>query len=236
MAILINAALTSRTVRLQYRNGPASGLYFSTSGFHFVLTAAHVAERMQAGDHFQVRFKKDWVSVKVRDVEFDSLGFDVCAILPETQWGEGLSEDDISPSLLVGEEIAFVGFPLNLEWYATDGELGWPTGLVKSGVYSGSVPRPEDGKFRYFFDAFNNVGFSGGPIVVNRSGRIKVAALVSEYKRDRELNLMKRDPSGQISTDKDYFVAPNSGFMVGIPIQLAVDAAKRIAARQIHSE
>lgn len=217
-------------MRIRYRHGPATAVYFSVYGYHFVLTASHVAKDMQKGDKFEVRFKRDWVSVGVRDVEHDDEQFDICAILPETQWGQGLDEQASTDFVYVGEEVAFIGFPLNLEVYLTTGDLGWPMGLVKSGIFSGSVPRPSDGKLRYFFDAHNNVGFSGGPIVAQRHGILKVAALVSEYWYDRPLPLMKKDSAG-VETETDYFVAPNSGFMIGVPIEMGLKAAQRIASR-----
>jgi hypothetical protein len=231
MSILVTSNIVSRVLRVKYRYGPASALYFDVHGHQFILTAHHAFEGLQPGDKIEVRFRKDWVPISVRDVEPDDSNFDICAIMPMTKWGAGLTEEMTTNSILVGEEVAFVGYPLDLETYSSDGELGWPMGLVKSGIFSGSVPRKSDGRYRYFFDAFNNRGFSGGPILVQQNKTLKVAALVSEYWNDRTLPIMRRDPSG-VETSTDYFIVPNSGFMVGVPIKLGITAAMKILARQ----
>jgi hypothetical protein len=185
---------------------------------------------MAKGDKLGIRFESDWHLVDVKDFEVCDRGSDVAAICPGTHWGEGLSPDYFDGGMFVGEDVAYCGFPLSLETYGLPGGLGWPKGFVKSAIFSGAIARP-DGLHDFLFDTINNQGFSGGPILVRNKGRLRVVALVSGYKYDAPSPVYRRWPDGSEELSSDYFIKPNSGFMVGTPIERAVACANKILAR-----
>jgi hypothetical protein len=104
----------------------------------------------------------------------------------------------------------------------------WIHPFVKSGVMSGAIKR--DGYREYVFDTHNNKGFSGGPIIKrdHKTNELTVIAVVSDYKFDRPLVVQRRAENGDYEDLPDYRVLPNSGFMRGVPINLAIEAAKTI--------
>ena len=225
MPVMVDLAFLDRTLRIKYGNNVGSAVYIELSGVHMVLTAAHIVEGLQAGDRIGVRFKSKWVMVDVTGVSRCKFGNDVCAIRTRDHWGEGLCEEQLTAGILMGEEVAYCGFPLSLEMEGMPGSLGWPMGFIKSAIFSGAVARESEG-YDYLFDTINNRGFSGGPIIKREKGQLRVAAIVSGYRNDAPSPVYKRLPDGSEIEVADYFIKPNSGFMIGVPIKKAVDAAR----------
>jgi hypothetical protein len=230
MPVLVDLAFMDRTVRIRYRDQVGTALYVEIEGIKLLLTAGHIIQGMESGDRIGIRFQSDWHLVDVRDVEFCDAGTDVAVICPATQWGEGIGENQLSGEIILGEDVAYCGFPLSMETYGLPGALGWPKGFVKSGIFSGAMSRP-DGSYEYLFDTINNRGFSGGPILVRHQGKLQVAGVVSRYKYDAPNPVYRKRSDDTEEVETEYYVKPNSGFMVGVPIKRAVDCGKRIVAR-----
>ncbi len=226
MSVIVDLAILDRTLRIRYGEQCGSALYIQLAGVCMVITAAHVVRGLIAGDRIGVRFKADWVMVDVTGVAWGELGTDVCAIRTRTQWGEGLHEEQLTGGIAIGEEVAYCGFPLELEVYGLPGALGWPKGFVKSAIFSGAMERPGGG-YDFYFDT-NNRGFSGGPIIKREAGKLSVVGIVSGYKFDAPAPVYQRTEKGDLAEVADYFVRPNSGFMIGTPIVRVVDAAKTL--------
>jgi hypothetical protein len=227
MGVMVDLAFLDRTLRIKYDTHVGSAVNVQFAKVCMVLTAAHIVDGMQVGDRLGVRFRSDWRLVDVIGVSRCKLGTDVCAIRTRTRWGDGLHEEQLTAGIAVGEEVAYCGFPLNLEMEGTPGSLGWHKGFVKGAIFSGAIAR-EQGGYDYLFDTINNRGFSGGPIIKRDSGQLRVVALVGGYKFDAPAPVHKRSPDGNVIEMTDYFVRPNSGFMIGTPIKMAVDAAKEL--------
>ena len=183
MGVMVDMAFLDRTLRIKYGTQVGSAVYVQLAGMCMVLPAAHIVDGMQVGDRLGVRFKSDWTMVDVTGVSRCKIGTDVCAIRTRTQWGEGLREEQLTGGIVMGEEVAYCGFPLNLEMEGLPGSLGWPKGFVKSAIFSGAVAQKQ-GRHDYLFDTINNRGFSGGQIIKSDNGRLCVVALVSGYKHD----------------------------------------------------
>jgi hypothetical protein len=226
MSVMVDLAFLDRTLRIKYGEQVGSAVYVQLAGVCMVITAAHLVRGLVAGERIGVRFKSDWVMVDVVGVARCQSGTDVCAIRTRTQWGEGLHEEELTGGIAMGEEVAYCGFPLNLELYGMPGALGWPKGFVKSAIFSGAMERPSGG-YDYYFDTINNRGFSGGPIIKRETGKLRVVGIVSGYKFDAPAPVYQKQ-DGCLVEVADYFVRPNSGFMIGTPIIRAVNAAKTL--------
>lgn len=84
---------------------------------------------------------------------------------------------------------------------------GWPVALVKKALFSGF---DEDNRL-WVLDGHNNVGFSGGPVLVRKNGRgpLEVGAVIAAYRKEyapvmdcrnwfRDTNLLAESNSGII--------------------------------------
>jgi hypothetical protein len=227
--VYIDLALMDRTLRIRYRDQIGSALYAEIDGVKLIFTAAHIVAGMAVGDSIGIRFQSDWHLVEVEGIERCSIGYDVAAIRPKTQWGEGWGVDQMKGGMAIGQEVAYCGFPLSLEMYGMPGALGWPKGFVKAGIFSGVRAR-EDGLREFLFDTINNAGFSGGPIAVRRNGKLHVIAIVSGYKYDAPSPVYRSAPGQPLEPTADYVVLPNSGFMVGVGIDRAIECGRLLVA------
>jgi hypothetical protein len=227
MSVMIDLEFLSRTFRVRYGDQIGSALYVRINNIDLFLTAAHLAEGMQDGDRLGIRYKADWQTIPTVAISRCKIGTDVCAIRPAKSLGEGLLEDQLTAPIAQGEEVAYCGFPLGMEMKSIPGALGWPSGFVKGATFSGAVERP-DGSSEFLFDTINNRGFSGGPIVKRHNGRLRVIALVSGYRFDASAPVFQRRSDGKMVEVPDYYVLPNSGFMVGIPVMRAINAARSL--------
>lgn len=231
MSILVSQLFLTRVLRIRYRGGIGSALYAEIGGVQVLLTAAHVVSGMHPGDNFEIRFNRDWLLVRANDVEFCREGTDVAAICPAAELGEGISEDLLDGQVFVGQDVVYCGFPLGFEMNGLPDTSGWPLGLAKAAIFSGILAQ-EAGPNLYLFDTINNRGFSGGPILLQQGKEVKVAALVSGYKFDSNSPVYRLQPGNESETETEFYVKPNSGFMVGVPIGKAVVCGKAVAARQ----
>lgn len=224
MSVLVDQAILDRTMRIQYAQGVGSAFYFEINGVKLIVTAAHLVSGIADGDSIGIRFKTGWVYKKmIRVLPGDP--HDICVLMPETQWGEGMPESKLQGGLALGQEVAYCGFPLGLEMEGLEGALGWPKGYVKTGTFSGLLQH-KAGYNDFLFDTINNVGFSGGPVVAVVNGERRIVATVSGYQFDAPLPIFRKDPNGSLSEVPEYYVRPNSGFMRAVPIEFTVATAR----------
>lgn len=208
MPVHVTLEILARVVRIASGKNTASGIYTEHAGRRFIVTAAHMLHGANTGDQIAIRHQGSWAFRKIIGLHFAESA-DACIVIPETQWGDALPLDHFSAhGLLHGEQVAFCGFPLGLEMDNLPETGGWPIAFVKGGIFSGAT---SDGVM--MFDALNNVGFSGGPVVrVTKNGELRIVGIVSGYMFDAPQYVKQKDEQGKWR-DTSYAVLPNSGFM-----------------------
>jgi hypothetical protein len=195
---------------------------------NFILTAAHVVEGLISQESIAIRYHHDWNLWVVANCSTCELGSDVCAIRLRDHLGDGLDQDRLDAGILQGQEVTYCGFPLGMEMMDLPTREGWPTAFIKGGIFSGFAAKI--GYNELLFDALNNNGFSGGPIIKQDSAdnTLKIVGLVSRYRFDATIPVLQRNVEGDLVETADYCVRPNSGFMVGVGINRAINAARTL--------
>lgn len=222
MAVMVNQYFMSRVVRILYEKQVGSAFCVNFGGTQTLVTAKHLIKGLQVGDQIKLRHDGSWQPFEVEKFLACPKGFDVSVASLKNFPGDGLSENELDAEVFVGQEATFCGFPLGMEMRDLPESNGWPTCLIKSAMLGG-FKQTKAGHI-YLFDAMNNVGFSGGPVVINNNGKLKVTAVVCAYEFDKPIPVQKK--SGEKFVDsQDYFVRPNSGFMMAIPIKYVIEVA-----------
>ena len=119
-----------------------------------------------------------------------------------------------SKGVFFGQEVYFLGFPHGLHTSA----LGTQIPFIKRATLS-AQDRTDPAGTVWYFDGFNNPGFSAGPVVFQdmNDKKWKVAAVVKGYVEETA-----KAHIGQQDVDTNILV--NSGILVGYDIQYALDA------------
>jgi hypothetical protein len=134
----------------------------------------------------------------------------------------------------LGGDCEFLGFPYGVGWRATfDPGVSWWMPYVKHCTIS-ALP-PKEGPKIWVLDGINNVGFSGGPVIVRTGADQRIMGVVSGYRME-SMDVVAANPDNSASespqTEKlterpKQIVNVNSGFIIAFDIQYAVDAIEK---------
>jgi len=98
-------------------------------------------------------------------------------------------------ALGLGQDVYFLGFPFGMA--LPGGEIlnnGLPTPFVKKGIIAGYKYPGAGLPFGIWLDAHNNLGFSGGPVVVVDDRKVHVIGIVSAYNLEPVMRVSQNSP------------------------------------------
>jgi hypothetical protein len=139
-----------------------------------------------------------------------------------------------SAQVNLGSDCEFLGYAYGGGWRASfDNGQTWWMPYVKRCTIS-ALP-PKEGTRIWVLDGINNVGFSGGPVVVRTGGDQKIMGVVSGYIME-PADVVSADTdkssSDSLQTEKPtehpkQVVRVNSGFIIAFDIKYVVDAIEK---------
>ena len=188
----------------------------------YLITAKHIVPAAPKNGIIQLYHEKAWKDLKVELVGLGDGEIDIVVLAPKVRLSPALKLEPTAGGIIIGQDVYFLGYPYKM--WAEVGEINrnLPFPYIKKGILSSSF-NDEDGIQRFFIDAINNPGFSGGPIVFTPPNKVdfKVAAVVSKFKIEFEeiLNM-----NGEKT---DLQCAYNTGFLIGYGIKHAIDLIKQ---------
>jgi S1-C subfamily serine protease len=187
-------------------------------GRQYLITARHVVRGLPARDASIDYFRKGmWKALPVTVVTPKNPDVDIAVLVPSEDIA---SQEDARFAELtfkgarVGGDVYFFGYPYGL--HSLNGSDIVP--FVKKGAMS-AIDGTDDSAVVLYVDAFNNEGFSGGPIAFFDAGSNtwKIAGVVQGYLPERA-----KVRVGRQNVDTNTLV--NSGILVGYSIQHALEA------------
>jgi len=190
----------------------------------YLVTAKHLVKGLPSKDAtIQLYEIFQWTDLKVDILNCKSSEVDAVALRFDKP--EKISIDpgvEASPiTHVIGSAVFFFGFPnfgRELGLHTTLAKTGQHLPMVKKGILSASDWSDKDANLLYF-DAFNNRGFSGGPIVAfdTTSKKWQIVAVVSGYLN--EANQVRLQ--GHMVDSQEL---ANSGVMIGYNIRHVLEA------------
>ncbi len=213
---MITANVIHRVVRIKAAK-IGTGFAIEVDGREYLVTARHVLESLEEIDEIGVFRNDKWEPLKVRTVGHADGEIDISVLAADIrltpEWELPLPAT--SKGMVYGQDAYFLGFPpqriFELMKSPRLGHAGYPLPMVKRATISTIIPP-------YYWEGFNNHGFSGGPVVFRRDGtqEFQVAAVVS----GREMETREVQREGGTATP--YTVAGNAGIMVAYDVMEAV--------------
>ena len=225
--VSVTANILQRTFLIHHEGNTGTCFSIDVEGRRYLITAKHVVEPMGDEAVVEISHESGWLRVPVRLVGHGAGEIDVTALAPQEQFGAAHALNLTTASLVLAEDVYFLGFPYGLGMEVkTDLNVGFPLPLVKKAVVSSLGM----GEGPLLLDGHNNAGFSGGPVA--RRGTRKeqtVIGVVSGYRFDRH---RVRDEHGNetshtYDTNTGIIIAHDIRHALGIvgenPIGIAVD-------------
>lgn len=213
---MVPAQCYERVVRLNVAGGMGSAFTIDRHDQQWLVTARHVVATTPLGD-IQVVRRDGPLEVELEPVPSVTPAADVAVFRLSAPITPDLPLQPTSEGAVFSQDAYFLGYPYGLG-LKTSGVV-YP--FVKKALIS-AFDRSVDDVALWFLDGINNPGFSGGPVVFNRSGTSswQVAAVVSGY---RTQPLSVRGGAGVVDS--------NTGIIVAYDIAHAVTAIDRFKSQ-----
>jgi hypothetical protein len=194
---VITTNVFHRVFNIQHGNGSGTCFTVDLDGRQYLVTARHVVEGIRDGGNVGIFFQGRWVEFPVQVVGIGEQEIDVAVLSMPIQLSPQYRLEPSSKWLTIGQDVFFLGFPYGIRAEPESLNRGFPFPLVKKGVVS-SFTAPGNVEGRFLLDGHNNPGFSGGPVVFERPGRVqaakgeiikydyRIAGIVSAYRYQEE--------------------------------------------------
>jgi hypothetical protein len=174
---------------------------------------------IQDGGTIQLLHDHKWEPVPAKSIPVDPATADIAVLALPRVLPETLPLEAHESGLTLAEELYFLGFPYALVMPGVLTAHGYPIPLVKRGICSAFGP--VDGVRYVFLDGLNNPGFSGGPVVRSKPPQTPVVvAVVSGFRASD-------DPVLKDGKATEYYLRSNTGIVLAVSIDHAVDAIKK---------
>jgi S1-C subfamily serine protease len=204
--------------------GSEAGTAFTVDhqGRIYLVTARHVvAELPTTGATLQVWQKGQWADYKtIRTLFPKSSDVDIAVLETEEKASKPyeITSDDASGGPTFGQQVWFLGYPYGISSHFSNGTI---IPFIKRGTMS-AVDASDPDAVVIYLDAFNNPGFSGGPILYwsFSSQKYKLLGVVKGYRNDTAKMVVN-------GTQVDTNLLVNSGILVGYSIEYVIKAIER---------
>jgi S1-C subfamily serine protease len=229
-----------RVFQIRFGGATATAFLLDFENKQYFVTARHLMVNAEAKVHVELLGPAypAWKSFAVTVLKGKNECADVAVLVPEQAKVSDAGPLPYPYTFAFGLEVYFLGFPYGL--YTSFGaEGGMGVALIKHAYISAKVScaalipgAPKEEEF-ILLDGMNNPGFSGGPVVA--------PDLFSTYTNIREQKLIGvimgfRPDSSPVQVGGNALpnasVATNSGIIIAVPIDRAVELIRDYVSRQ----
>lgn len=222
--------IIQRVLAIKMDNGSrGTCLYYEMNGVVYFITAKHVVNPLIHGEESFISIFKDneWKPIKIKPYFVDKIlktdEMDLAILQTDGSFRIRVPEIDLSSTkIIIGQDTYFLGFPYFqslIRYKPEEINNGLPIPFMKKATLSffGSKEDPI-----FYLDGHNNLGFSGGPVVIfdHELKKNKIVGIISGYLNHK----------GKIVTEKseNLFYNENSGIGVAYKIDRVAEALKHI--------
>lgn len=186
----VTVNILNRTFYIRYEENLGTGFTIDIDDQQYLVTAKHVVEGIQDGDHIYLMHNDKWYggAVNIAWMPPQCAEEDIAILLFQEELLSEAAYPVIvnSAGLYLGQDVYFLGYPYKMRMRFKEMKGGWPLPLVKKGIVSGFGGKK--GPELIYIDGHNNPGFSGGPVIFGKAGdeHPHIAGVISGYKRNYE--------------------------------------------------
>ena len=221
--------IVQKTFLIRQGNFLGTAFAIEVDGREYLITARHVVPDILKP--IDILRDEKWKQLPVTGIFPHHGEPDVAAITLGRQLAPRYSVDLFSSRTIIGQDVAFLGFPFGWNNTQYGFNKGYPIPYVKAAIVSAFFSKNQT-SFVYL-DAHNNAGFSGGPIAADhmphddpKSGP-KIIGVVSAFQFEHTPHPSESDPPptfmGVYPVADDHVHLTNSGFLIGYAIEHAIE-------------
>jgi S1-C subfamily serine protease len=184
----------------------------------YLITARHLLDKSKNSFVLKLFMKEKWLDIPATVVGHGRGDVDISVLkLPNTLAGPKIPVKSTTEGLVLGQDVYFLGFPYKMWGHGGDATRGRPLPFAKKGIVS-SI---DFANGQLYIDAFNNEGFSGGPLFFYPLGKnfqeVIIAGVVSKFRTEYE-------PVLNSELEKTDMTIPyNTGFLIAHKIEHALN-------------
>lgn len=216
---MITSNVLQRVFHIKFENSSATAFTVDIDNKQYFVTAKHVLINLKTIDVIEIFHEGVWKKLNVVLIGHHNKA-DVTVFAIDS-YIAGHSMLATTDGIVLSQEVFFLGFPLGLMSDAGEINRNFPLPLVKKGCLSAMFFKKEDSEGAYMFiDGHNNRGFSGGPVVFQKSPgqEFSVCGVIHGYMNDIG------DVISLPTENKEKLVSlQNSGIMKAYSIKNALD-------------
>lgn len=227
--------MLQRVMMIEYKTVRGTAFSIDVDGREYWITARHILTGAKGKPFGNFPDKtvdvhllnpggdgEEWLAEKFTVLQSD-VDIDVVVLVPARAILNDVlpSPRATSEGLVFGGECEFLAFAYGGGWRAhfANGSYWFP--FIKRCGVAGM-----DAESRlWILDGINNIGFSGGPVIVGTGINLKVAGVISGYIQE-PTEVIRADPKIAADLPKDT-VRVNSGFILAYDISHAMDLIKK---------
>jgi len=150
----------------KYKTEAGTCFVINIDNRQYIITARHLVPDIKKGDSVQLYFNQNWNNFIIEPLFPKNAKTDIAALAADHQITPLLDIPVSSESIIIGQDVFFLGFPYGLHTPIKDPttHITETIPFVKKAIFSANDPSPESGHI-YYLDGHNNPGFSGGPVI-----------------------------------------------------------------------
>lgn len=215
----VPAEIQDRTIFIKVGNEAGTGFLIDYEGKLYLVTARHVAAGLPTRDAtvqvWQEEQWKDYHTVKTIFPSSDDVDIAIFATNEKASKPYTIRPVGDHDGVTMGQQVWFLGYPFGIASHFANGQRA---PFIKRGIMS-AIDASNPDAIVVYIDAFNNPGFSGGPIVYWDFSKhvYGILGVVKGYREDAAKVLI----NGQ---HVDTQILVNTGILVAYSIKHAIKA------------
>ena len=224
-------AMFQRVMMIESHYGRGTAFSIDVDGCEYWVTAKHILTGAKSKPYGNVAEKtldlkllnpggdgEQWLTTRFTILQ-PATDVDIVVLVPPAIIANSKSPPPSSDGLTLGGNCEFMGFAYGGGWKAKIGDGSFWLPYIKRCTVSGM----DMATHMWILDGINNVGFSGGPVILGTGNDLKIVAVISGYMTE-PTDVIRGDKTKEAPKDT---VNVNSGFILAYDILHAVDAIKK---------
>ena len=218
----INTNILLRVFLVKYQNNAGSAFTIEYDNKQYLISAAHIFQGISQNSSIEIFHDSKWKILNVRRIGIVQDSVDIIVFSANFQLSPVYDMPASLTHIIIGQDIYFLGFPFGITTNMQTLNKYFPLPLVKKGILSGFFQKGKGTVTMMYFDAINNAGFSGGPIIFydKIDKKLKIAGVVSAYVNQFDKVILQ----GQ---ETQLQALTNSGFLIGYSIEHALEQIRK---------